>query len=453
MSQPDRVPPHDLDAECAVLSAVMLDKVAMDKLGDLQPEHFYSEANRRIFEAARALHSVGQPVDIVQVGTWLKTKDRIGQVGGMAYLTEVLNAAPAVAHVDRYGKTVTEKFRVRAIIAAAQRIEAQGYLDHGDAKEFCDNAEAAMHAIAREVTGGRRDTFAHVSVPVRAAFEEVAKATKSSGVTGTSTGLRDLDMLLTGLHGGEVYVLAGRPGMGKSALGFGIGGVIAMAGLGVVGFSEEMPARQVALRLTCSEASVGISKARAAQLNAGEWDRLTASAKRVSGLPYWIDDKPGITVPEIRSGVRRAERECAKLGTKLGVVIVDYLQLTRFKGAGSREQEIAEISRAMKELAKDFDVPVLALSQLNRGVESRADNRPMMSDLRESGAIEQDADAIVFVYRDKVYDKDSAAGDTAELIVAKQRNGPTGTVSVFFEEHTTTFKNLDVMHQAAGGWR
>lgn len=457
MTDVPRVPPHDLDAEAAVLSAVMLDPSAMAKVRDVAtPEKYYAERHRRIFEACCELDDEGQPCDVVTVGTWLKARERIAQVGGMAYLTELLNAAPAVANVRKYAETIAKKYAVRQLIAACQTIAAKGYLDYGEELAFFDEAESAVHAAAQTLATGRADTFGSLGAATRAAFTKIAQSKGQGGVTGIRTGLDDLDALVTGLHRGELYVVAGRPGAGKSALAFQIGATIAKGGLGVVGSSLEMPSEQVAMRLVCADARVSSSLTRAGGLQPVHWGRLTTSASAIGRLPYWLDERAGASVANIRAAVRRAEQECARKSIRLGCVIVDYLQLARGTAVqrgriSNREQEIGEISRSMKEIAKEHDVAVVALSQLNRDCEKRADKRPMLSDLRESGSIEQDADAVIFVYRDKMYDAESDKGDVAELIVAKQRQGPLATVEVRFDEATTSFQNLARHEPQYGG--
>lgn len=449
MSVDSHVPPHDMDAEAAVLSAVLLDPSAYDKVADIAPpKTYYADRHARIFEACVELTAVGSPCDVVTVGAWLKDRNRIAQVGGMSYITELLSAAPAVAHVEKYAQKIAEKYAVRQLIAACQTFAARGYLDYGDVRAFLDEAAGAIQEVSQALSSGRADTFGHIREATHRAFEDMAKSKGEGGVTGTRTGLDDLDRLITGLHGGELYVIAGRPGAGKSALAFQIGAHVARSGLGVVGSSLEMPSKQVAMRLVCADARVGSSLTRAGGLNEQHWSRLTSSARSVAQLPYWLDDRAGASIAHIRSAVRRTARECDRKDIKLGCVIVDYMQLARGTSSErgrvtNREQEIGEISRSMKEIAKEYDVPVLALSQLNRECEKRADKRPMLSDLRESGSIEQDADTVIFVYRDKVYNAATEKGNTAELIVAKQRQGPLATVETIFDDATTSFRNVE----------
>ncbi|MGO9834237.1 MAG: replicative DNA helicase [Polyangiaceae bacterium] len=462
-----RVPPHDLDAEAAVLSAVMVDTLAFDKVNEfLRPEHFYSEAHRRIYEASQELSAVGKPVDVVQVATWLRDHERLAQVGGMAYLTEVLNAAPAVANVVAYGRTIHEKWRVRQLILACQRVTAQGYAGYGEAQQFIDSAEQAVYDIART----RESSSVHLLRDVmQETFKRITKATeRGARITGISTGFDRYDRMTSGLHDGELTIVAARPGMGKTAL------VVNMAinvaspqqlenardpndrweepGYGVVVFTLEMPREQIVNRMLCSEARVDVSRVRTGMLTPSDWTKLTQSAAHLANLNVWVDDTPALSIFEVRSKVRRLQAEFDKVDPatgdkkqRIGLVVVDYLQLMRGReNAASREQEISEISRGLKQLAKELSLPVIALSQLNRAVETRGEKskRPQLSDLRESGAIEQDADNICFIYRDDYYNKETADRNLAELIIAKQRNGPTDTVRVRFDAQYTRFDNL-----------
>ena len=461
-----RVPPHDLEAEAAVLSAVMLDPSAMDKITDLKPEYFYSEAHRRIFEACFELRQAGHPVDVLQVQSWLKDRGRLAQVGGAGYLTEILDAAPVVANVAAYGRTIHEKFRIRALILACQRVSAQGYVDYGEPQTFIDGAEQAIYNIARTST---KQTVEKLLDVMKKSFKRLNDAVaRGDRITGVPTGFDRYDKLTSGLHEGDLSIIAARPGMGKTSFVLNIAANVASpkgrelegdpnqrwedGGVGVVVFSLEMPREQLANRMVCSEARVDVSKMRTGYLSPQDWSKLTQAASFLGSLPIWIDDSPGLSIIELRAKVRRLQAEYdlrddeGRKTKKIGAVIVDYLQLMKGRdGAQSREQEISEISRGLKGLAKELEVPVIALSQLNRAVETRSEKskRPLISDLRESGAIEQDADNIVFIYRDDYYNRDdSAEPNIAELIVAKQRNGPTGTAKVRFDKQWTRFDNL-----------
>ena len=424
-----RVPPHDLDAEAAVLSAVMLDPSALDKVLEfLKPDHFYSEAHRRIFEACVELRTVGQPVDVVQVGTFLKNRDRIAQIGGMGYLSEILNAAPAVSNVAAYGRTISEKFRVRQLIATCQRVSAEGYLDYGEAQAFIDNAEQSIYQLARTPESSSVERLLDV---MKKSFKALTEAMqRGDRITGTASGFERYDRLTAGLHPGDLTIVAARPGMGKTSFVLNVATNVASPksresaadptqrwedqGVGVAVFSLEMPREQIANRMVCSEGKVDVGKLRQGFLSPQDWSRLTQAASYLGSLPIWIDDSSSLSILELRAKVRRLQSEydrtddTGKKVRRIGLVVVDYLQLMKGReGAQSREQEISEISRGLKALAKELYLPVIALSQLNRAVETRSDKskRPQLSDLRESGAIEQDADNIVFIYRDVYYNK------------------------------------------------
>ncbi len=461
-----RVPPHDLEAEAAVLSACMLDPSAMDKITDLKPEYFYSEAHRRIFEACFELKQSGHPVDVLQVQSWLKDRQRLAQVGGAGYLTEILDAAPVVANVGAYGRTIHEKFRIRQVILACQRVSAQGYVDYGEPQAFIDGAEQAIYNIAR--TSAKQSVEKLLDV-MKKSFKRLNDAVaRGDRITGVPTGFDRYDKLTSGLHEGDLSIIAARPGMGKTSFVLNMAANVASpkgrevdgdpnqrweeAGVGVVVFSLEMPREQLANRMVCAEARVDVSKMRTGYLSPQDWSKLTQAASFLGNLPIWIDDSPGLSIIELRAKVRRLQAEFdtrdeeGRKIKKIGAVIIDYLQLMKGRdGVASREQEISEISRGLKGLAKELEVPVIALSQLNRAVETRSEKskRPLISDLRESGAIEQDADNIVFIYRDDYYNReDSAEPNIAELIIAKQRNGPTGTAKVRFDRQWTRFDNL-----------
>jgi replicative DNA helicase len=463
-----RVPPHDLGAEAAVLSASMLDRQALDRVLEfLKPDHFYSEAHRRIFEACLELHVRDQPVDSVQVASWLKDRDRLQQIGGVPYIAQILSAAPVVAapNVAAYARTIYEKWRIRQLILTCQRVSAQGYLDYGEAQQFIDGAEQEIYNLAR--VEGRSNTEKLVELIKRSFKQLTEAASRGSTITGVPTGFHRYDRVTSGLHPGDLTIIAARPGMGKTSLVLNMAVNVArptqveMAndpndrhvnpGFGVAVFSLEMPREQIANRMLALDAKVDVSKLRSGLMTPQDWSRLTQAASQLSQMPIWVDDSPGLSLLELRAKMRRLQAEHDRYNDKgektqgLGLCIVDYLQLMKGRdGVNSREQEISEISRGLKGLAKELKLPVIALSQLNRSVETRSEksNRPQLSDLRESGAIEQDADNICFIYRDDYYNKDSQEQNVAELIIAKQRNGPTTTVKVRFDKMYTRFDNL-----------
>lgn len=453
-----RVPPHDLDAEAAVLSAVLLERNAIDKVLEvLKAEHFYSEANRRIYEGALDLSSRSQPIDIVSVAGWLRDRDRLAHVGGASYLAQLADAVPAVTHLDQYARMVREKWRVRQLIATCQMIAAEGYGDVGEVQTFIDRAEQSIYELARTP---ETSTMRPMIDWIKEAFTDLTEAAaRGERLTGTPTGFERLDSKTAGLHDGDLTILAARPGMGKTSLAWQIAANVASQDLatqlGVAFFSVEQPGKQIAIRSICNAGRVDLGKVRQGFLNDRDWDNLTPAASWVAGLPIWLDDVSNLGVLEIRAKVRRLQSEYNREPTKdelrdnpkakprrVGLVIIDYLQLMRGTGS-NREQEISSLSRGLKILAKELKVPVVALSQLNRSTETRGkDKRPNLSDLRESGAIEQDADNVVFIYRDDYYDQQSELRGIAELIIAKQRSGPTGKVRVRFDAAYTRFDNL-----------
>ncbi len=462
------VPPQDLFAEAAVLSAIIVSKDAFDRVQEfLQPEHFYSDANRHIYEGVFALQAKGEPVDFVTVRGWLKDRNRLEQVGGSAYLAKLTDATPSIANVEAHARGIHAKWRLRRLIGACQRFAAEGYGDCGEVQDFIDRAEQSVFEIARTPEGSR---VRPVKDAIMGAFEILENAAKRGGqISGIPSGFLELDRKCAGLHDGDVYIVAGRPGMGKTAFVLNIavnvaspvrrsvdpadpyGDQVETAGYGVVLFSLEMPREQLASRLLASEARVDVSRIRSGNLKTEDWNKLTDAANRLSRLPLWIDDSPALSMLDLRAKVRRLIAEIERgsedgpPASRLGLVVIDYLQLMQGRrDVASREQEISELSRGLKQLAKELRVPVLALSQLNRSVETRTtkDKRPQLSDLRESGAIEQDADTILFIYRDEYYFPESPEQGVAEIIIAKQRNGPTGKLNVRFTREFTRFDNL-----------
>lgn len=446
MSEPEsRIPPHDLRAEAAVLSAVLVDPVALAKVSPLvRPEAFYAEAHRRIFEAAESIAAEGRPVDVVQVATWLQDHDRLGQVGGFAYLSEIPNAAPVAANVEHYAETVARKARVRGLLLACHRILAQGYAPIEDEDLFLDYAEAAIHDV---VTARHAAAIETMRTALRRAFQKISDAQQralTDRYTGIPTGLTVLDDATGGLHDGEQSIIAARPGAGKTALAMNIASNVAARGHGVVVFSLEMPNEQIAMRALCSAAGVDVRKARIGAFDNHDLRAVTAVVEEASRPGhYYLVDTP-CTLLDIRGIVRARQADMAKTKTKLGLVVVDYAQLMEAKeGIRSREEAVAINARGLKMLAKECHAHVLLLSQLNRAVEARQDKRPMLSDLRESGALEEAADCVIGMYRDDYYDKASKTPGIVELLLLKHRHGPQGTVMVGFKAQSTTFYNLD----------
>lgn len=444
-----RVPPHDVNAEAAVISACLLDQSTIDTVrGLIEPDHCFADAHRRILDAIYQLDDVNQPVDLVSVASKLRETNRLEQVGGAAYLAQISDATPAVAHVDHHARLVRDLWRVRQAIALHQEKAAEAFSGiEVPVQEWIEKTEAQLALIG----GVGYDSQLEIVGDVASRYYANMVAAKERGldILGTPTGYIDLDERTGGLFDGDLTIVAGRPGLGKTSLATCIANNVAKGGKGVAVFSLEMPRDQVGMRMMCSEEKLDANLVRRSKLKDDDWARLVRATDTLSKLPIWIDDKPMMTVQEIRSKVRRLQRQLVtdenKFGCKkLGLVVVDYLQLMkgiREKG-DSREREVASISQGLKNLAKNLGVPVLALSQLNRSVERKgSDKRPTMSDLRESGAIEQDADAIWLLYRDSYYQKD--AGPEVEVDIAKQRNGPTGVVKLHFEPTTMSYYNAE----------
>ncbi len=458
-----RVPPHNLDAEAAVLSAILLSREALDRVLEvLKPEHFYSDANGKIFDAIQQLALQGVPIDIVSVVSWLRDREQLAQVGGAGYLAQLADATPAVANVGTHASMVYEKWRVRQLIATCQKVSAEGYGDYGDSQLFIDGAEQAVYSLART---DQKNQLEPLGKALAAAFKVITEAAeRGQRLTGMATGYDRVDDKTSGLHSGDLTIVAARPGMGKTSFVLNLavnmasartiawsGQDVQVPGYGVAIFSLEMPREQLAPRMVCSEGRVDLGRLRQGYLQPEDWRRLTESASYLSSLPIRIDDTPAIGLLDVRSKLRRFQAEYNRESTdltqqrKVGVVIIDYLQLMGApEHIDSREQQISYLSRGLKALAKEMGVQVIALSQLNRAVETRGkDKRPQLSDLRESGAIEQDADNIIFIYRDEYYFPDTTqAKGLAELIIAKQRNGPTGKVMTRFTASCTRFDNL-----------
>ena len=434
------VPPNALEAERAVLGGILLENDAINiVLERLGTNDFYSDANAKIFESMTTLFQRGQPIDHVTLRQELVGKNRLQGIGGDEYLLSLSNTIPTVANIEAHARIVREKAVVRKLISVCHEAAATGYGDYGDLAEYLDGVESEVFKVAKERA---QSPYEHIKEVVMRTFEEINEASKrGEEITGLPTGFDRVDKQTAGMHPGDLIIIAGRPGMGKTAFALNVAvNACVHRKTGVAVFSLEMPKEQLARRMLCSEARVDGSRLRTGKLQRDDWPKLARAAGILSELPLWIDDTPAISILELRAKARRLRSE-----NGLGLLVIDYLQLMRGGGRNdSREQEISEISRSLKALAKELSLPVIALSQLNRGVESRGvkDKRPQLSDLRESGAIEQDADTIWFIYRDEVYNKETEDAGVAEVIIGKQRAGPTGTCRVrFFSEHTR-FDNL-----------
>jgi len=435
-----RIPPQNLEAEQSVLGGILLDNQGLNAVLDtISSRDFYSESHRLIFEAMLRLSEHGEPIDLITLSSDLKDQKRLDKVGGAAYLAGLVDNVPSAANIAYYGKIVKEKAILRGLINTAMEILGKTYEAGADIDTVLDEAEQAIFAISEKKI---RPAFFPIKDIVKDSFRTIEDLyARKELVTGVPTGFDKVDDLTSGLQKADLIIIAGRPSMGKTAFALNIAQYVAMqTATPVCLFSLEMAKEQIAMRMLAATAKVDSQRIRKGFLGEMDWPKLTTAAGSLSEAPIFIDDTAAITVLEMKAKARRLKAEHG-----LGLVIIDYLQLMRSGTAkDSREQEISEISRSLKALAKELNVPVIALSQLNRQVEVRTNRRPQMADLRESGAIEQDADVIAFIYRDEVYNKadDNPEKGIAEVIIAKQRNGPTGTVKLAFLEKFTSFENL-----------
>ena len=439
-----RVPPHSVEAEQSVLGGLLLDNMAWDRAGDLLTDSdFYRYEHRLIYAAIGALIAGSKPADVITVFEHLQSLGKAQDCGGLAYLNALAQSVPSAANMRRYAEIVRERSILRKLIAASDEIATNAFNPQGRAvSSVLDEAESKIFQIGEE--GSRqKQGFQSIDKLVVSLIDRVQELHDNGAeeVTGVRTGFYDLDKMTAGLQKGDLIVLAARPSMGKTAFALNIAEHVAVQeGLPVLVFSMEMGASQLALRLVGSLGRINQQNLRTGRLDSGEWERLTDSVEKLSQVQLHIDETAGLTSSELRARARRMARQ---FGT-LGLIVIDYLQL--MNGSGGNEENratvLGEISRGLKALAKELQCPVIALSQLNRSVESRQDKRPMMSDLRESGAIEQDADIIIFIYRDDYYDKASKKPGQAEIIIAKQRNGPVGEVNLTFLKPLTRFDNL-----------
>jgi replicative DNA helicase len=439
-----RVPPHSLEAESSVLGGLLLDNGAWDRVGDLiQEDNFYRAEHKLVYGAIAQLINASKPADVITVFEHLQSKGRSDDVGGLAYLNSLAQYVPSAANIRRYAEIVRERSILRKLLTASDEIATAAFNPQGrPVDRILDEAEQKIFHIGEE--GSRmKQGFQSLDNLVVGLMDRVQEmADNPNDVTGVPTGFYDLDRMTAGLQPGDLVVLAARPSMGKTAFAVNIAEHVALnEGLPVAVFSMEMGAAQLAVRIVGSIGRIHQGHLRTGKLTDEEWPRLTEAIERLRTVSLHIDETPGLTPSELRANARRLARQCGKLG----LIVVDYLQLMSGSGKSDSENratELGEISRGLKMLAKELQCPVIALSQLNRSVEQRTDKRPMMSDLRESGAIEQDADIIMFIYRDEYYNKDSKEPGVAEIIIGKQRNGPTGTVKLTFLNALTRFESL-----------
>lgn len=440
-----RVPPHSIEAEQSVLGGLLIENDAWDRCGDLINERdFYRYEHRQIFSSIAQLVNLSKPADVITVFEQLQSLGKDQECGGMPYLNALAQSIPSAANIRRYAEIVRERAILRKLVAASDEIATNAFNTQGrPVAQILDDAEQKIFNIGEE--GSRMKAgFQPMEKLVVDLLDRVTEmAENPNDVTGVHTGFYDYDRMTAGMQAGDLIVLAARPSMGKTALALNIAEHVAVQErLPVAVFSMEMGAAQLTLRLVGSLGRIDQSNLRTGKLRNDEWSRLSETVEKMRGINMFIDETPGLTSSELRANARRLARQCGKLG----LIVVDYLQLMSGSSGGgdeNRATELGEISRSLKGLAKELQCPVIALSQLNRSVEQRQDKRPMMSDLRESGAIEQDADVIIFIYRDDYYTKEQSKDPgVAEIIIAKQRNGPTGTVRLAFLKPLTRFENL-----------
>ncbi len=434
-----RVPPQALDAERAVLGAMLIDSRAVARvLETLTEDAFYRPAHRRIFHAVVALWERKEDaIDAIAITDELRKQGDLESTGGATYIAGLIDSVPTSANVEFHAQIIKEKGILRKLIEISTEIVGRAYSANEEAADLLDEAEQAMFSVSDERT---RQGFVKASDLIAPTIKKIEKLyEEKKPVTGVATGYTDLDHMTSGFQPGDLVIIAGRPSMGKTSLAMNMATNVAIRGRQAVGiFSLEMSTEQLLMRILCSEARVSSHRLRTGYLRDKEWPLLIASADELSRAPIYIDETPAINVLEMRAKARRLKTE-----GNLGMLVVDYMQLMRGVGRqDNRQQEISEISRGLKSLAKELKVPVVALSQLSRAVESRSDHRPMLSDLRESGAIEQDADVVMFVYREEHYKREDGNEGKGEIIVGKQRNGPIGIVNVAFINEYTRFENL-----------
>ncbi|AXR74507.1 MULTISPECIES: replicative DNA helicase [Auritidibacter] len=438
LSRDTLVPPQDLSAERSVLGAMLLSHDAVATVVEvLRGPDFYSPAHELIYDSIITLYGRGEPADAVTVSDMLNKRKELPRVGGASYIHELVQSVPAVTSAEFYADIVQEKAILRRLVDVGNRISRMGYAQDGDVDDIVNAAQGEMYRVAENQ---QSEDYVRLSGILENTVDEIeAAGDHAGGLSGVPTGFYELDELTQGLHPGQMVVVAARPAVGKSTLALDLARAAAIGNnMPTVFFSLEMGRNEIAMRLLSAEATIALSDLRKGALESEHWTKIAATVGRLNEAPFFIDDSPNMTMMEIRAKCRRLKQK-----HDLKLVVLDYLQLmSSGKRVESRQQEVAEFSRALKLLAKELEVPVIALSQLNRGSEQRTDKRPQISDLRESGSIEQDADMVILLHREDVYDKESPRAGEADLIVAKHRNGPTRTIVVGFQGHYSRFNNM-----------
>jgi replicative DNA helicase len=439
----DRLPPQNIEAEQAVLGAIFLEPSALTVASEiLIPEDFYRASHQKIFNAMLKLNDEGKVVDLVTVTEDLAAAKLIEDTGGVSYLSELASSVPTAANIEYYARIVEEKSLLRRLIRTATEIASDGYSREDEVEALLSEAEKNILAVAQRKNAGAFHNIKDVLVRTYDNIEQMHQ--RAGEITGLETGFIELDRMTAGFQRNDLIIVGARPSVGKTAFALNIAQNVAhKTGENIAIFSLEMGAEQLVMRLLCAEGNIDAQRLRTGSLTDDDWGKLTMAMGSLSNSGIFIDDTPGVRISDIRSKCRRLKQEHG-----LGMILIDYLQLILGSGrAGeNRQQEVSEISRSLKQLARELQIPVIALSQLSRGVEQRQDKRPMMSDIRESGSIEQDADIVAFLYRDDYYDKESENKNIIEIIIAKQRNGPTGTVSLAFVKEYNKFVNLETRY-------
>lgn len=435
-----KLPPQNIEAEQSVLGGMLIENKAINRVMEiLSEDDFYREAHRKIYNAILNLSERDEPADLITLTNELRRMNQLESVGGASYIASLIDSVPTAANIEYYAKIVKERSILRKLIQTSTDIITQCYEEQGDVEDFLDEAERAIFEISEKRV---RPSFYPIREIVKSSFKTIERLyEKKELVTGVPSGFKELDQKTAGFQPSDLIIVAGRPSMGKTAFCLNLAQYAAIEKrIPVAIFSLEMSKEQLVIRMLCSEAMVDGTRLRTGFLHESDWPRLTLAAGNLSDAPIFIDDTPALSILELRAKARRLNADHG-----LGMIIIDYLQLMRGRGkAESRQQEISEISRSLKALAKELNIPVIAVSQLSRKTEERTGNRPQLSDLRESGAIEQDADLILFLYRDEVYNRseDNPNRGKAEVIIGKQRNGPTGKIELAYLDKFTTFKDL-----------
>ncbi len=438
------IPPQNVEAEISLLGAILLDKDALIKVADIiTADDFYKDVHGIIYAAMLNLFEHREPIDVVTLTNKLEAMKKLDVIGGGSYIATLASSVPSASNIVHYAKIVASKSILRRLIHASTEISDIAFHEEKEIPEILDRAEQAIFAVSQKHT---KESFIAIKDILTDSFDRLDELHNNKDqIRGVPTGFRDLDNLLAGLQNSDLVILAARPSMGKSSLAINIAQNVAIhEGIPVAIFSLEMSKEQLVDRLLCSEANVDSWKLRNANLSDADFGRIGEAMAKLSEAPLYFDDSAGINVLEMRTKARRLQSEHG-----LGLVIIDYLQLMQGNSSNSRVEEVSEISRSLKGLARELNVPVIALSQLSRAVESRPDRRPQLSDLRESGSIEQDADVVMFIYRDDYYDKDSERKNIADVLIRKHRNGPVGQIELYFKPEQMLFTNLDKKHETS----